>query len=291
MKKLIIGVIAFAILASGSGYYVHAQHVANEKAKQEEVKKEKAEKLAAKKKAEHERQKLIEDKTTEAEKLLEKAEKSHDKKDIEDTKTAIAAIPDGNEKLTKRLDELNKAIEKELQVAKENKAKEAEEKKQAELAAQETEEVAYGLVDQDGNGIDDTSEMNDDEKRAESVQLEAKANAYAHNRMEGAQGTPEEDERYGYYGGDDTSDESDGEVYYEEDDSATEEISTDTNTLTGFINVYGMTPAAYKMANEGMSVEEALTSTPDNMQTSGEIQTEYAMQQENADESDEYSLD
>ncbi|WP_187241121.1 hypothetical protein [Leuconostoc pseudomesenteroides] len=51
-------------------------------------------------------------------------------------------------------------------------------------------------------------------------------------------------------------------------------ISTDTNTLTGFINTYGMTPSAYKM-KQGMSAEEALKSVPDTMKTSGEIQTEY----------------
>lgn len=51
-------------------------------------------------------------------------------------------------------------------------------------------------------------------------------------------------------------------------------ISTDTNTLTGFINTYGMTPCAYKM-KQGMSAEEALKSVPDTMKTSGEIQTEY----------------
>lgn len=51
-------------------------------------------------------------------------------------------------------------------------------------------------------------------------------------------------------------------------------ISTDTNTLTGFINTYGMTPSAYKM-KQGMSAEEALKAVPDTMKTSGEIQTEY----------------
>lgn len=51
-------------------------------------------------------------------------------------------------------------------------------------------------------------------------------------------------------------------------------VSTDTNTLTGFINTYGMTPSAYKM-KQGMSAEEALKAVPDTMKTSGEIQTEY----------------
>ncbi|HFE9852603.1 TPA: DUF4950 domain-containing protein [Enterococcus faecalis] len=51
-----------------------------------------------------------------------------------------------------------------------------------------------------------------------------------------------------------------------------ENISTDTSTLTGFLNVYGMTPAAYKVNIEGMSQEEALRNTPKEMKTSAEIQ-------------------
>lgn len=51
-------------------------------------------------------------------------------------------------------------------------------------------------------------------------------------------------------------------------------VSTDINTLTGFINTYGMTPSAYKM-KQGISAAEALKSVPDTMKTSGEIQTEY----------------
>ena len=56
--------------------------------------------------------------------------------------------------------------------------------------------------------------------------------------------------------------------------SESSSVSTDTNTLTGFINTYGMTPSAYKM-KQGMSAEEALKAVPDTMKTSGEIQTEY----------------
>lgn len=53
-----------------------------------------------------------------------------------------------------------------------------------------------------------------------------------------------------------------------------QEISTDTDTLTGFLNVHGMSPVAYKVQN-GMSIEEALRSTPDSLKTSGEMQTGY----------------
>ena len=51
-----------------------------------------------------------------------------------------------------------------------------------------------------------------------------------------------------------------------------EEINTDETTLSGFINKYGMSPAMYKIQNEGMSEEDALRSTPNSMKTSGEIQ-------------------
>lgn len=53
-------------------------------------------------------------------------------------------------------------------------------------------------------------------------------------------------------------------------------ISYDTNTLTGFLNTYGVSPVAYKVKN-GMSPYDALKNTPDIMKTSGEMQTEYAM--------------
>lgn len=45
-------------------------------------------------------------------------------------------------------------------------------------------------------------------------------------------------------------------------------------TLSDFVNKYGVTPAVYKVQHYGMSVDEALKSTPDELQTSGEIQTE-----------------
>ncbi len=60
----------------------------------------------------------------------------------------------------------------------------------------------------------------------------------------------------------------------QQNDDTTQDISTDTSTLTGFVNVYGMSPAAYKVQN-GMPIEEALRSTPRHMKTSGEIQTGY----------------
>lgn len=55
-------------------------------------------------------------------------------------------------------------------------------------------------------------------------------------------------------------------------------INMDPNTLTGFLNKYGESPAAYKMDHEGMTAEQALAATPDDMETSGELQTEHSPQ-------------
>ncbi|MDO7879948.1 MAG: hypothetical protein Q6A85_10910 [Enterococcus mundtii] len=57
--------------------------------------------------------------------------------------------------------------------------------------------------------------------------------------------------------------------------------SVEPSTLTEFINKYGMSPVAYKMQYEGMSEEEALQSTSNDMKSSGEIQRgfiEYGIQ-------------
>lgn len=45
-------------------------------------------------------------------------------------------------------------------------------------------------------------------------------------------------------------------------------------SLTDFINRYGMSPAAYRMTKMGMSEKDALYATPDDKQSSGEIQLE-----------------
>ena len=58
--------------------------------------------------------------------------------------------------------------------------------------------------------------------------------------------------------------------------SSSTDVSEDTNTLSGFINTYGVTPAVWLVQNKGMSPQDALAATPDNMETSGEIQTEYS---------------
>lgn len=48
--------------------------------------------------------------------------------------------------------------------------------------------------------------------------------------------------------------------------------SNPNQSLTDFVNEHGMSPAAYKMQHDGMSEKEALDSTPRGMKSSGEIQ-------------------
>ena len=50
-------------------------------------------------------------------------------------------------------------------------------------------------------------------------------------------------------------------------------------TLAEFVNQYGVTPVQWLVQNKGMSVEEALYDTPDEQQTSGENQSEWAYRQ------------
>lgn len=52
----------------------------------------------------------------------------------------------------------------------------------------------------------------------------------------------------------------------------------DEKTLSGFVNKYGESPAAYKMQHDGMTALQALQSTPDYMKTSGEKQTQYRLE-------------
>lgn len=59
-----------------------------------------------------------------------------------------------------------------------------------------------------------------------------------------------------------------------------QDVQSEPQTLTEFVNKYGMSPAAYKMQYEGMSELQALQSTPDGMKTSGEIQLQHQLEQQ-----------
>ena len=53
---------------------------------------------------------------------------------------------------------------------------------------------------------------------------------------------------------------------------------TQSGDIHSFVNQYGVSPALYKMQHYGMSQQQALDSTPDNMKTSGELQTQHLME-------------
>lgn len=59
---------------------------------------------------------------------------------------------------------------------------------------------------------------------------------------------------------------------------------TSNTTLTAFLNKYGVTPAQWLVQNKGMSIEDALYATPDEQETSGELQSEWAYKQGTHDE-------
>ena len=65
------------------------------------------------------------------------------------------------------------------------------------------------------------------------------------------------DKQKEYKNSPETNAENEVEITDTTEDITNGNISTDINTLTGFLNVYGMTPAAYKVTVEGMSEEEA----------------------------------
>lgn len=71
-----------------------------------------------------------------------------------------------------------------------------------------------------------------------------------------------------------TSSSSDSSNSSQESSNSNNELPPFDGTLTDFVNKYGVTPVVYKVQHFGMSPKEALESTPDELQTSGEIQTE-----------------
>ncbi|MEO5283744.1 hypothetical protein [Limosilactobacillus allomucosae] len=60
--------------------------------------------------------------------------------------------------------------------------------------------------------------------------------------------------------------------------NAPSNINNFNGDIHDFVNAYGETMAAYKI-DHGMSVKDALYSTPDNMKTSGEMQDQYMYEQ------------
>ncbi|KRM84421.1 hypothetical protein [Lactobacillus hominis] len=53
------------------------------------------------------------------------------------------------------------------------------------------------------------------------------------------------------------------------------------SSLSDFLNKYGVSPALYLEEHAGMDSKQALESVPDNMKSSGELQTQRLLEQEN----------
>lgn len=53
------------------------------------------------------------------------------------------------------------------------------------------------------------------------------------------------------------------------------------DNIHDFVNRYGMSPAEYKVEHEGMTPQQALDATPNNMKTAGEIQLQHSMEKGN----------
>ncbi len=51
------------------------------------------------------------------------------------------------------------------------------------------------------------------------------------------------------------------------------------SSLSDFVNKYGVSPSLYLVQHNGMSIKEALDAVPDNMKTSGELQTQHNLAQ------------
>ena len=54
---------------------------------------------------------------------------------------------------------------------------------------------------------------------------------------------------------------------------------TPQTPVAAFIQQYGVTPAQWLVQNKGMSIKDALYATPDDQETSGELQTEWSYKQ------------
>lgn len=50
------------------------------------------------------------------------------------------------------------------------------------------------------------------------------------------------------------------------------------DNLQDFIAKYGVSPAEYKVQHDGMTPQQALDATPDNMKTTGELQLQHSME-------------
>ena len=149
------------------------QEVVNSSSK-EKTSKETSEKKKAEE-AEKKRQEEISKKVLEADTAMKNAEANPTDETLATAKTAIEAIPGGNNELAKRLEKATANLEAI--------------KQQAAQTQQQIAQQNQVQNDADGNGIPDDSQYNNTtpEERARGAQMEAEANAQWHQGQENIQ--------------------------------------------------------------------------------------------------------
>ncbi|MGM0215019.1 hypothetical protein [Enterococcus sp. AZ109] len=174
MKKLAILLLLCSALLFAACSNNDTDNTVDSSAKVEtkasEEKDEKEKKLAEEKKkaeqAEKEKQELISQKVKVADEAMKAAEANPTDETYNTAKTAVEAIPDGNEELQKRLE----AVAANLEVIKQQAAVQEQQTQQ-----QQTANPDPDFIDADGNGFDDRSVFNDPAARAEYARGEAEA--------------------------------------------------------------------------------------------------------------------
>lgn len=143
--------------------------------KKKKAEDEKAKEEAKKKEAEKKKQEEIAKKVVEADTAMKAAEANLTDETLATAKTAIEAIPGGNNELAKRLETATANLEAI--------------KQQAAQTQQQLAQQNQVQNDADGNGIPDDSPYNNTtpEERARGAQMEAEANAQWHQGQENIQ--------------------------------------------------------------------------------------------------------
>lgn len=72
---------------------------------------------------------------------------------------------------------------------------------------------------------------------------------------------------------------------------SSQSLPTPQTPVAAFIQQYGVTPAEWLVENKGMSIEDALYATPDDQETSGELQSEWAYKQGTYDQENSVGME
>lgn len=136
--------------------------------KEKKAQEEKAKEEAKKKEAEKKKQEEIAKKVTEADTAMKAAEANLTDETLAAAKTAIEAIPGGNNELAKRLETATANLDaaKQQAIAQQN---------QQQTYQSQTVNPDPDFIDADGNGFDDRSVFNDPAARADYARGEAEA--------------------------------------------------------------------------------------------------------------------